>query len=99
MKPTDPTSNRSGTVTRRDFLAAGAATGIALGMGADAAAAGQRPPAPKPENALPAGATEVFKGTAAGAVVAQLRAAGVRTLFHTNTSGFVPLFEAISAAG
>jgi thiamine pyrophosphate-dependent acetolactate synthase large subunit-like protein len=28
-----------------------------------------------------------------------LRAAGVKTLFHTNTSGFVPFFEAIYAAG
>src|SRR5262249_59668870 len=39
------------------------------------------------------------KGTAAGAVLAQLKAAGVRTLFHTNTSGFVPFFEAIYNAG
>ena len=41
----------------------------------------------------------MFRGTAAGAVLAQLRAAGVRTLFHTNTSGFVPFWEAIYAAG
>jgi benzoylformate decarboxylase len=42
---------------------------------------------------------EIYRGTAAGAVLAQLKAAGVRTLFHTNTSGFVPFFEAIYAAG
>ena len=32
-------------------------------------------------------------------MLAQLRAAGVRTLFHTNVSGNVPFFEAIEAAG
>jgi benzoylformate decarboxylase len=48
---------------------------------------------------LPKAEPVVYKGTAAGAVIAQLRAAGVRTLFHTNTSGFVPLWEAIDAAG
>ena len=32
-------------------------------------------------------------------MLAQLRAAGVRTLFHTNTSGFVRFWEAIYAAG
>jgi thiamine pyrophosphate-dependent acetolactate synthase large subunit-like protein len=55
--------------------------------------------ATKPENALPKDQPEVYKGTAAGAVLAQLKAAGVRTLFHTNTSGFVPFFEAIYNAG
>ena len=38
-------------------------------------------------------------GTPSGAVLAQLRAAGIRTLFHTNTSGFMPFWEAIDAAG
>jgi len=85
--------------SRRDFLAATAASGVALGMGQGIAAAGQDAVARRPENALPTGAPEVFKGTAAGAVAAQLRAAGVRTLFHTNTSGFVPLWEAIYKAG
>ena len=32
-------------------------------------------------------------------MLAQLRAAGVHTLFHTNVSGNVPFFEAIEAAG
>ena len=49
---------------------------------------------------LPSGdAFEMYDGTAAGAVLAQLRAAGVRMLFHTNTSGFGPLWEAVDAAG
>ena len=86
-------------VSRRDFLAATAVTGIALGAGQVAAAAPQATPALRPENALPKGQPEMYSGTAAGAVVAQLRAAGVRTLFHTNTSGFGPFFEAIYAAG
>ena len=85
--------------SRRDFLAVTAASGVALGMGQGIAAAAQDTVAPIPENALPKGAPEIYKGTAAGAVLAQLRAAGVRTLFHTNTSGFVPFFEAIYAAG
>jgi thiamine pyrophosphate-dependent acetolactate synthase large subunit-like protein len=41
----------------------------------------------------------MYTGTPPGAVLAQLKAAGVRTLFHTNTSGFVPFWEAIYAAG
>src|SRR5689334_4505784 len=84
--------------SRRDFLAATAATGFAFGIGQDAAAAPQGT-APRQDTAAPPRAAEVFKGTAAGAVVAQLRAAGVRTLFHTNTSGFVPFWEAIYADG
>jgi benzoylformate decarboxylase len=41
----------------------------------------------------------MYEGTAAGALLAQLKAAGIRLLFHTNTSGFVPFWEAIHAAG
>src|ERR1051325_9434266 len=84
--------------SRRDFLAATAATGFAFGIGQDAAAAPQGTAA-RQDNAAPPRELEIYKGTAAGAVVAQLRAAGVRTLFHTNTSGFVPFWEAIYAAG
>src|SRR4030095_8489179 len=84
---------------RREFITA--ASGIAMG----AAAAPASPASPqgtvgtKPENALPKDQPEIYKGTAAGAVVAQLRAAGVKTLFHTNTSGFTPFWEAIYKAG
>ena len=87
------------SVSRREFLAATAATGVGLGVAQSAAEALQETASLKPENALAKAALEIYKGTAAGAVVAQLRAAGVRTLFHTNTSGFVPFFEAIYAAG
>jgi thiamine pyrophosphate-dependent acetolactate synthase large subunit-like protein len=93
-------------VSRRDFIATTAASGIALGVGqapsaAEAAQAGAGAQTPRPENSLSskAPALEPFEGTAAGALVAQLKAAGVYTLFHTNTSGFVPLWEAIHAAG
>ena len=91
-------------LSRRDFISAGAATGIALGMDQLAAASPRvaRSPevvAPTPENALPKGQPEMYTGTSAGAVLTQLRAAGIHTLFHTNTSGFVPFFEAIYAAG
>src|SRR5204863_2126146 len=87
------------TVSRRDFLAATAATGIALGMGPAAAAAPQQAADAAPEDPSPARGSAMYSGTAAGAVLAQLKAAGVRTLFHTNTSGFVPFWEAIYAAG
>src|SRR3954462_10527867 len=95
---TEPASG-SGTVSRREFLAATAATGFALGAGQGASAAAEQSATARPENALTKEAPQIFKGTAAGAILAQLRAAGVRTLFHTNTSGFVPFFEAIYAAG
>ena len=94
--------NGASALSRRDFIAATAATaatGIALGGGQSAAAAPQATLAFKPENALPKGQPEIYTGTPSGAVLAQLRAAGVRTLFHTNTSGFVPFFEAIYNAG
>jgi thiamine pyrophosphate-dependent acetolactate synthase large subunit-like protein len=54
---------------------------------------------PQPENSLPDTKLEIFTGSPAGAVLAQLKAAGIRTLFHTNTSGFVPFWEAIYASG
>ena len=88
----------AGTLSRRDFIAATAATGIAMGVG-QSAMASPEVLAPKPENALPKVQHEMYTGTSAGAVLAQLRAAGVRTLFHTNTSGFVPFWEAIYKAG
>jgi len=84
---------------RREFFAATAATGIALGGGQTTPASPQGTPALKPENTLPKGENEIYRGTAAGAVLAQLKAAGVRTLFHTNTSGFGPFWEAIYTAG
>jgi thiamine pyrophosphate-dependent acetolactate synthase large subunit-like protein len=85
--------------SRRDFLTATAASGVALGMGRGIAAEPQDAPVSGRDEVLPKGNATIYKGTAAGAVVAQLRAAGVKTLFHTNTSGFVPLWEAIYAAG
>jgi len=88
----------SGTLSRRNFIAASAATGLAMGVGQPAAAAPE-PVAPKPEDALPKGQPEMYVGTTAGAMVAQLRAAGVHTFFHTNVSGNVPFFEAIEAVG
>src|SRR6185369_14095778 len=88
-------------VSRRDFLTASAASGIALGASPFASALAQQgAAAPRPENALPEiHPVEMYEGTASGAVLAQLKAAGIRLLFHTNTSGFVPFWEAIHAAG
>ena len=84
--------------SRRDFITAAAATGIAMGVGQPAMASPEVV-APSPENSLPNTKPEMYTGTPSGAVLAQLKAAGVRTLFHTNMSGFVPFFEAIYAAG
>jgi thiamine pyrophosphate-dependent acetolactate synthase large subunit-like protein len=86
------------SLSRRDFMAAAAASGITLGVARPALASPQVLSA-QPENSLPNGKLEMYTGTPSGAVLAQLRAAGVRTLFHTNTSGFVPFWEAIYAAG
>ena len=36
---------------------------------------------------------------AAAAALEQLKAAGVRTIFHTNTSGYAPLWDAVYSAG
>jgi thiamine pyrophosphate-dependent acetolactate synthase large subunit-like protein len=102
----------SDAVSRRDFLAATAATSLALGAGQTVEALAQTAPAsgasspgaPSAQSStsrpLPSGDTfEMYEGTAAGAVLAQLRAAGVRMIFHTNTSGFMPLWDAIDQAG
>ena len=58
---TDPTLHGPGTVSRRDFLAATAATGIALGAGTAAAAVSQQAVGPKPENALPKDQPEIYR--------------------------------------
>ena len=95
-------------VSRRDFLAATAATSVALGAPSVSALAQEPAGAAAPAAAaqgvvstpLPsAEAFEMYDGTASGAVLAQLRAAGVRMIFHTNTSGFGPLWEAVDSVG
>jgi len=91
--------SRTSKPSRRDFLAATAATSVAMGMGQIASADPPQTAASRPDIPLIKGEPEIYRGTAAGAVLAQLRAAGVRTLFHTNTSGFVPFWEAVYAAG
>jgi thiamine pyrophosphate-dependent acetolactate synthase large subunit-like protein len=85
-------------LSRRDFITGAAATGIAMGAGQSGIASPQVL-TPQPENSLPDTKLEIFTGSPAGAVLAQLKAAGIRTLFHTNTSGFVPFWEAIYASG
>ncbi len=105
-----PPSTAAGPVSRRDFLTATAATGIALGAGTSVSSLAQESAGSTPatagapqaavSSALPNGESfEMYDGTAAGAVLAQLRAAGVRMIFHTNTSGFGPFWEAIDRAG
>ncbi len=98
--PAEPSSPGSGAVSRRDFLAATAVSGIALGAGSAAPALAQDGSVSNPVAVPQGGATgplptsepfEMYEGTAAGAVLEQLRAAGVRTIFHTNTSGYMPL--------
>jgi benzoylformate decarboxylase len=88
-----------GALSRRDFIAGAAATGLTLGVAPSVAAAPQGAVAPRPENALPKDPPIMYTGSASGAVLEQLRAAGVKTLFHTNTSGFGPFWEAIYKAG
>jgi len=85
-------------ISRRDFIAAAGAKGIAMGVGQSAAASPQVL-TPQPESTQASVKPEIYMGTPSGAVLAQLRAAGIRTLFHTNTSGFMPFWEAKDAAG
>ena len=98
QKAASSTEQSTAAFSRRDFITAAAATGIAMGVGRPAVASAEVV-APSPENSLPDTKPEMYTGTPSGAVLAQLKAAGVRTLFHTNTSGFVPFWEAIYAAG
>ncbi len=93
-----PQESGTNTLSRRDFIAATAATGIAVGVGQSAMASPQVLTS-HPEYPLPKAEPEMYMGTSAGAMLAQLRAAGVRMLFHTNVSGNVPFYEAIEAAG
>jgi thiamine pyrophosphate-dependent acetolactate synthase large subunit-like protein len=107
MSSTEKPASDVAPVSRRDFLAATAATGVALGAGPSVSALAQDAPASGAAAAqgaavapLPTAQTfDMYEGTAAGAVLAQLRAAGVRMIFHTNTSGFGPFWEAIDQVG
>ncbi len=99
----DPQQTRdSDKLSRRDFISGAAAAGLALGVAQAAPAAApppQQAPRIKPENALTQEPQQMFRGTPSAAVLEQLRAAGVKILFHTNTSGFGPFWEAIYKAG
>jgi thiamine pyrophosphate-dependent acetolactate synthase large subunit-like protein len=94
-------NEKQNSASRRDFLKVTAAAGIgslageqaASALGQDARGSGGDATLPKIEP------VRMFEGTAAAAALEQLRAAGVKTIFHTNTSGFSPLWDAIYAAG
>ncbi len=97
-------SKKQNKPSRREFIRVTAATGIAstgiTSLAESASAAAQEKPATSPQNALPKSEpVRMYEGTAAGAVIEQLRAAGVKTVFHTNTSGFAPLWDAIYSSG
>jgi acetolactate synthase-1/2/3 large subunit len=107
MSSTEKPASDIAPVSRRDFLAATAATGVALGAGPSVSALAQNASASGAAGAQGAAAAplptaeafDMYEGTAAGAVLAQLRAAGVRMIFHTNTSGFGPFWEAVDQVG
>jgi thiamine pyrophosphate-dependent acetolactate synthase large subunit-like protein len=96
-------SKKSSKPSRREFIRVSAVTGIAstgIASLAQPASAAPQAPATSPQNALPKiEPLRMYEGTAAGAVIEQLRAAGVKTIFHTNTSGFAPLWDAIYSSG
>lgn len=102
-KDTEETSallnNNAGRFSRRDFMVAAAATGVSMGAPSGNWLSAQQTPTTNPETSLPSEKIELYTGTPSGAVLAQLKAAGLRTLFHTNTSGFVPFWNAIYADG
>lgn len=91
--------NGVGGWSRRDFMVAAAATGVSMGVPSGSWQTAQQTPTTNSETSLPSGKSEMYIGTPSGAVLAQLKAAGLRTLFHTNTSGFMPFWNAIYAAG
>lgn len=97
-KAASPQESTRDALSRREFIAASAATGLAMGVGHSAFASAQVT-SRQPENSLPTGKPEIYTGTPSGAVLAQLKAAGVHVLFHTNTSGFMPFWNAIYEAG
>jgi thiamine pyrophosphate-dependent acetolactate synthase large subunit-like protein len=96
-------SKKPGKPSRREFIRVSAVTGIAstgITSLAQPASAAAQAPATNPQNALPKiEPIRMYEGTAAGAVIEQLRTAGVKTIFHTNTSGFSPLWDAIYSSG
>jgi len=96
-------SKKSSKPSRREFIRVSAVTGIAstgIASLAQPASAVAQVPATSPQNALPKiEPVRMYEGTAAGAVIEQLRTAGVKTIFHTNTSGFSPLWDAIYSSG
>jgi thiamine pyrophosphate-dependent acetolactate synthase large subunit-like protein len=96
-------SKKPSKPSRREFIRVSAVTGIAstgIASLAQPSSAVAQAPATSPQNALPKiEPIRMYEGTAAGAVVEQLRTAGVKTIFHTNTSGFSPLWDAIYSAG
>lgn len=94
-------TNEKQTTSRRDFIKATAAASIgSLAAETSASAFVQDSRAPSADSSLPKSEpVRTFEGTAAAAALEQLRAAGVKTIFHTNTSGFSPLWDAIYAAG
>src|SRR5216684_900608 len=94
--------NGSDAVSRRDFIRVTAATGIvSTGIASlTESASAQEKPASTPENSLQKSEPlRMFEGTVAAAALEQLKAAGIRTIFHTNTSGYAPLWDAVYSAG
>jgi thiamine pyrophosphate-dependent acetolactate synthase large subunit-like protein len=98
-EPSALSKNNAGRFSRRHFMVAAAASGASMGAPSGNWLSAQQTPTTNPETSLPSGKIEMYAGTPSGAVLAQLKAAGLRTLFHTNTSGFVPFWNAIYAAG
>lgn len=95
----------SDPVSRRDFVRITTATGIAALAGQSVAALAQQAPATGDHSASSAAKLpkseplQIYEGTGAGAVLEQLRASGVRKIFHTNTTGFSELWDAVYSAG
>ncbi|MBI4463350.1 MAG: thiamine pyrophosphate-binding protein [Acidobacteria bacterium] len=96
----------SDPVSRRDFIRVTTATGIASLAVPSVAAFAQENPVLRGENPTSSGEKlpkseplKIYEGPAGGAVVEQLRAAGIRTVFHTNTTGVAPIFDGVLAAG
>src|SRR5437016_1125969 len=97
-------SKKQNKPSRREFIRVSTAAGIvSAGISSltePPSAVAQEKPALSAQNSLPKSEpVRMYEGTAAGAVIEQLRAAGVKTVFHTNTSGFAPLWDAIYSSG
>ena len=84
----------SNKTSRRDFIQALTAVGVTT-LAAESLLASMKVELEADEGRGPAGRVEMFEGTAGAALVEQLKAAGVKYIFHTNTTGVATMMDGV----